>query len=87
MHFWRESIDLIDSSWLVIHIMIWINLILIEPTLSESHLYMPLEYKMLFSVVYLSSQQGSTQTDIKKKLYEACVMSIEQGAKTFINLD
>lgn len=30
MHFWRENIDLIDSSWLVIQIMIWINSILIE---------------------------------------------------------
>lgn len=86
MRFWRESIDLIDSSWLVIHIMIEINLILIEPTLSKSHLYMPLERKTLFSVVYLSSQLWDAQTDTKG-LYKPCVMLIGQGAKTSTSLD
>lgn len=54
MHFWRGNIDLIDSSWLVIQIMIWINLILIDPSLSKSHLYVPSECMMLLSVVCLS---------------------------------
>lgn len=55
MHFWRENIDLIDSSWLVIQIMIWINSILIEPTLPKRHLYMPPKCMMLCSVVYWPS--------------------------------
>lgn len=77
MHFWRENIDLIDSSWLVIQIMIWINSILIEPTLPKSHLYMPPECMMLFSVVYWPSYMMLT---LIWKGRVPCAMQTGQGA-------